>query len=329
METQVPTNKTIFSGLQPSGTLHLGNYLGALKQWVALQDNNTAYYCIVDLHAITVPYERDTLPARILDAAALYLAVGLDPKASTLFVQSHVPAHTELTWLLTTQTAFGELGRMTQFKDKSEKQKDDVTLGLFSYPVLMAADILLYQTHVVPVGEDQIQHIELARDIAKRFNNKFGDTFTIPKPFINKNTARIMSLTNPTTKMSKSDNTKSYIALTDEPDAIRKKIMKAVTETEANIMNDTPSISNLLNIYVAASNEDKQTIVDRYKGKGFKEFKEDLAEEVIKMLQPIREKYQNIRSDEKELKNILATGAQTASTAATQTLSQVKQAMGL
>src|SRR3989344_8462789 len=225
-------SKIIFSGIQPSGTLHIGNYLGALKQWVELQENNTAYFCIVDLHAITVPYDVERLPEHILNAAAAYLAAGVDPNKSTIFVQSHVPAHAELAWLLGTTTPQGELGRMTQYKDKSTKQKESGTLGLFAYPVLQAADILLYQTNIVPVGEDQKQHIELTRDIAKRFNNKFSEVFTIPEAYINGSpdrlaspkpsaqAGRIMSLTDPTRKISKSDEGKSYIALTDAPDII-------------------------------------------------------------------------------------------------------------
>ena len=326
MET--PSGQTILSGIQPSGSLHIGNYLGAIKQWVALQENNDAYYCIVDLHAITVPYEPEDLKKNILDTAALYLASGLDPEKSTIFIQSHVPAHTELAWLLATQTPMGELSRMTQFKDKSAKQTTEL-LGLFSYPILMAADILLYQADIVPVGDDQVQHIELARDTAKRFNNKLGDTFTIPEPLINKDTARIMSLTDPATKMSKSDADKSYIAITDDSDTTTKKIMKATTETEANIQSDTPSITNLLNIYSAASGEDKDTIVNRYDGKGFKEFKEDLAQEVIKMLSPIQQKYQEIRSNEDNLREILATGAANAKAKADTTLNDAKQKMGL
>src|SRR3989344_266273 len=250
MNTLTPRGKTILSGIQPSGELHLGNYLGAIKQWVELQQDSTAYFCIVDLHAITVPYSPAELSERVLATAAIYLACGVDPEKSVIFIQSHVPAHAELAWLLGTTTPLGELNRMTQFKDKAAKQGTE-TLGLFAYPVLQAADILLYQADLVPVGEDQIQHLELARDIAKRFNNKFGEVFTVPKAHVNKNTARIMSLTEPTKKMSKSDNARSYIALTDEPDTIRKKIASAVTETKPGFSFERsgPAVKNLLAIY--------------------------------------------------------------------------------
>lgn len=322
-------SKVIFSGIQPSGTLHLGNYLGALKQWVELQAGTTAYFCIVDQHAITVPYEPTELPKRVLDAAAMYIAAGIDPEKSTIFVQSHVPAHTELGWLLATTTPYGDLTRMTQFKDKTKKHSI-TTLGLFAYPVLMAADILLYQTNQVPVGEDQAQHVELTRSIAERFNNKFGPVFTVPESLLTK-AARIMSLSDPAKKMSKSDAASSYIALTDPPETIRKKIMSAVTETEPvfSFEKSGPAVKNLLNIYSALSGDEHASIEQRFSGKGYKDFKEALAELVIEKLYPLQEKFTALRQDEAKLKKILAAGAAKASTVAEKTLTDVKQKMGL
>ncbi len=334
-------SQVIFSGIQPSGTLHLGNYLGALKQWVELQTGNTAYFCIVDQHAITVPYEPAELPKRVLDAAAMYIAAGIDPEQSTIFVQSHVGAHTELGWLLATITPYGDLSRMTQFKDKAQKQQTNTTLGLFAYPALMAADILLYQTNQVPVGEDQVQHVELTRSIAKRFNNKFGEVFTIPQVMLNKTArpdgqgslgaARIMSLADPVKKMGKSDPAPSYIALTDPPETIRKKIMSAVTETEPvfSFESSGPAVKNLLNIYAALSQEEHAAIEQRFAGKGYKDFKEALAELVIEKLSPLQEKFMALRQDETKLKEMLASGAAKASAVAQKTLTNVKQKMGL
>ena len=328
---EAPSNQAILSGVQPSGILHLGNYLGALKQWVELQQDNDTYYCIVDLHAITVPYEVKTFPNQVLDAAAMYLAVGIDPEESVMFVQSHIPAHTELAWLLGTTTPFGELSRMTQFKDKAEKQQDTTSLGLFAYPVLMAADILLYQAHAVPVGEDQIQHIELTRDIAKRFNNQFGEVFTVPKAYIPENTARIMSLQDPTKKMSKSDGEKDYVALTDDTETIRKKIMSAVTETEPifSFSNSGPAVKNLLTIYHAVTEKPQPDIEKEFADAGYKEFKEALAEAVIEKLNPIQERYHALRNDETELSILLRRGAEKASNTANKTLQKKKKKMGL
>ena len=327
---ELPKNKIIFSGIQPSGTLHIGNYLGAIKQWVELQKDNTAYFCIVDLHAITVPYNNEYLPDHILNATASYLAAGIDPEKSTIFVQSHVPAHTELAWLFASSTPLGKLNRMTQYKEKSAKQKSEGTLGLFAYPVLQAADILLYNTDAVPVGEDQIQHIELTRDIAKRFNNRFSETFTLPKPQINKETARIMSLADPTQKMSKSDEPKSYIALTDEPDIIKQKIMSAVTETEPvfSFTKSGPAVKNLLTIYQAFSAENPKEIEDEFANDGYKKFKEALAKLIIKKLTPLQKKYKAKRQPE-ELRKTLAQGAKQANKIANETLQNVKEKMGL
>ena len=328
---EMPQQKTILSGIQPSGIIHIGNYLGALKQWVALQENNETYYCIVDLHAITVPYDPATLSERVLDVAALYMAAGLDPGKSVIFVQSNVPAHAELAWLLGVNTPYGELSRMTQFKEKSEKHKQDSTLGLFAYPVLMAADILLYQPHLVPVGEDQTQHVELTRNIAERFNNKYGETFTLPEAYIPKASARIMSLTDPSKKMSKSDTEKSYIALTDEPDVIRKKISTAITDTEPifSFEKSGPAVKNLLAIYQAFSEEDSAVIEERFAGKGYKEFKEGLADLLIEKLEPIQKRYKELREDDTEIRVTLGRGAHNAQTKANQTLHVVKEKMGL
>lgn len=322
----------IFSGIQPSGVLHIGNYLGAIKQWLDIaKEADKTYFCIVDEHAITVPYEPKDLPEKVMNAAAMYLACGLDPENSTIFVQSHVPEHTEAAWLLMTHTPFGELSRMTQFKEKSKKQADDTTVGLFTYPVLMAADILLYNTTTVPVGEDQVQHIELTRDIAKRFNNRFGETFAIPKAQINKNTARIMSVSDPKCKMSKSDPEKSYIALTDEPDVIRKKIMSAVTETQAvfSFNKSGPAVKNLLAIYEAFSEEPREEIEAKFKGSGYKEFKESLATLIVEKLTPIQQHYRDLRENDDELRIMLGRGAHVARQTASQKLTEMKQKMGL
>ena len=327
----LPQNQRILSGIQPSGTLHIGNYLGALKQWVTLQEHNETFYCIVDEHAITVPYEPKDLQDRILDAAAMYIAAGLDPEKSTIFVQSHIPQHTELAWLLSTLTPYGELTRMTQFKDKSRRQAQGTSVALFSYPMLMAADILLYQANAVPVGEDQTQHIELTRTIAERFNSRFGETFTIPQPYTPSGTARVMSLHDPSKKMSKSDETKTYIALSDEPDVIRKKIAAAVTETEPvfSFEHSGPAVKNLLMIYEAFSGQSRETIESEFTGKGYKEFKEALASAIIAILEPFQEKYRAIRASDDELRIILGRGNYKAETVATATLNRVKEVMGL
>lgn len=327
---ELPQNKRILSGIQPSGVLHIGNYLGALKQWVALQEHNTAYYCIVDEHAITVDYDPKLLPGRVLDAAAMYLAAGIDVEKSVMFVQSHVAAHTELAWLLSTITPFGELSRMTQFKDKSKKQVA-TSLGLFSYPVLMAADILLYQPNLIPVGEDQVQHVELTRELANRFNAKFGEVFTVPESYLVKETTRIMSLTDPTKKMSKSDAEKTYIAITDKPDTIRKKISSAVTDTEAvfSFEHSGPAVKNLLKIYKAFSSSTEEAIEAEFAGKNYKEFKEALGEVIVTALTPIRQRFEEFRADDTELRLTLGKGAHFAQTAANQTLHNVKEVMGL
>jgi tryptophanyl-tRNA synthetase (EC 6.1.1.2) len=306
--------KRVFSGVQPTGNIHIGNYLGALRQFVELQLENQCVYCIVDLHSITVPQDPKELRKHILDVAALYLAVGLDPEKSTVFVQSDVPGHAELSWILTCNSYTGELSRMTQFKDKSRGSESAPT-GLFTYPVLMAADILLYDTEVVPVGNDQKQHIELCRDIAIRINNKYGKTFVVPEGRFLKEGARIMSLDDPSSKMSKSaENPLSRISLLDDEKTIKKAIMRATTDSEGAIYYDLenkPGISNLLNIYSSFSGMPVEEIVIQYEGRGYGDFKKDLVEVTVDALRPIRERFQEIRPSE-ELIHILRDGAEKA-----------------
>lgn len=321
----------IFSGIQPSGTLTLGNYLGAIKQFVEVQDDYDCYFCIVDEHAITVPQDRLELRKNIRSLAALYLASGIDPKKATLFVQSEVPAHTQLGWMLQSISYVGELERMTQYKDKSKGQ-EAVSSALLTYPVLMAADILLYQANLVPVGNDQKQHIELTRDLAQRFNNRFNDIFTIPDIRVPKVGARIMSLQDPTKKMSKSDeNEKGYISMLDEPKRIEKKIKSAVTDSEGIVRYDKenkPGISNLLTIYSSCTGESIESLEQKYEGKGYGEFKQEVANAVIDVLKPIQERYAEL-IDSEQLDDILDEGAEKASIIANKTLAKAKKAMGL
>ncbi|MBR6528610.1 MAG: tryptophan--tRNA ligase [Firmicutes bacterium] len=323
--------KRVFSGVQPTGNIHLGNYLGALKQFVELQDDHECIYCIVDMHAITVPQDPKALKEHILDVAALYLAVGVDPKKSIVFVQSDVPGHAELNWVLTCNSYTGELSRMTQFKDKS-KNKESAPTGLFTYPVLMAADILLYDTDVVPVGNDQKQHIELCRDIAGRINSKYPKTFVMPDGRFLKAGARIMALDDPTKKMSKSaENIHSRISLLDEPSKIKKSIMKATTDSEGVVRFDVenkPGISNLLNIYSVLSGESIEDLEKKYEGKGYGDFKKDLVEVTVNALAPIKERYEEIRHSQ-ELLDILAEGAVKADAIAQNTMKRVKKNFGL
>lgn len=323
--------KRVFSGVQPTGNIHLGNYLGALKQFVELQDDHECIYCIVDMHAITVPQDPKELREHILDVAALYLAVGIDPKKSIVFVQSDVPGHAELSWILTCNSYTGELSRMTQFKDKS-KNKESAPTGLFSYPVLMAADILLYDTDIVPVGNDQKQHIELCRDIAIRINNKYKNTFVVPDGRFLKEGARIMALDDPTKKMSKSaENVHSRISLLDEPSKIKKSIMKATTDSDGVVRFDVenkPGISNLLNIYSVLSGMSVPELETKYEGKGYGDFKKDLVEVVVEALAPIKERYEEIRHSD-ELIEILKDGAVRADAIAQKTMKRVKENFGL
>lgn len=323
--------KTIFSGIQPSGTLTLGNYLGAIKQFVELQNDYNCYFCIVDAHAITVPQDRLKLRENIRSLAAIYLASGLDPEQATLFIQSEVPAHTQLGWIMQTQSYIGELERMTQFKDKSEG-KEAVSAALLTYPPLMAADILLYNTDIVPVGNDQKQHIELTRDLAQRFNRKFNDIFTIPEIRIPKVGARIMSLQEPTKKMSKSDlNQKATIYLLDDAKQIEKKIKSAVTDSEGIVRFDPeqkPGISNLLTILACCTDQSIEDLEAKYQGIGYGQFKQDTAQAVVRLIEPIQKRYHDMIQST-ELDNILDAGAEKASYVANKTLAKAKKAMGL
>lgn len=327
-------SKIIFSGIQPTGSLHIGNYFGALKNWINLQNqNNECYFCIVDLHAITIDYDPKELQNKILDTAATYLAAGIDPQKSIIFVQSKVKEHSELAWLLNTITPISELERMTQYKDKRLQHSKNVNIGLLDYPVLQAADILLYQTNIVPVGQDQKQHIELTRTIANKFNNRFGSTFTLPEHRIPEIGAKIMSLLEPTKKMSKSHQPKSYIALSDTEEEIKKKIMSATTDSDNKIIFDPekkPGLSNLLSIYHLATNLTLQQIQDKFKNStSYAEFKKDLAAQLVIILKPLQQKKQEILKDKNELNDILIDGAKKAEQEAKKTMLKAKKNMGL
>lgn len=323
----------VFSGIQPSGSLHLGNYLGAIRNWVAMQETHDCVYCVVDLHAITVRQDRAELRRSTVDLANLFLAAGVDPERSIVFVQSHVPAHAELAWILNTITYMGELRRMTQFKDKTGgAEGESIAVGLFDYPVLMAADILLYRADEVPVGEDQKQHVELTRDLAERFNNAFGKAFVVPQPVIRSVGARVMALDDPTSKMSKSaGSTSSYIALSDSPDVIRKKIKRAVTDSGSDVRSgpDKPALSNLLGIYSGLSGDAAEDIVARYQGKGYADFKADLGEVVAEALAPIQARIKELESDKSYTLEVLKTGAERAEELAARTLAKVRERVGL
>ncbi|MGC4985588.1 MULTISPECIES: tryptophan--tRNA ligase [unclassified Streptomyces] len=324
----------VLSGIQPTaGSFHLGNYLGAVRQWVALQESHDAFYMVVDLHAITIPQDPADLRANTRLAAAQLLAAGLDPERCTLFVQSHVPEHAQLAWVMNCLTGFGEASRMTQFKDKSAKQgADRASVGLFTYPVLQVADILLYQAHEVPVGEDQRQHIELTRDLAERFNGRFGDTFRIPKPYILKETAKIFDLQDPSIKMSKSASTpKGLINLLDDPKVTAKKVKSAVTDTDTVIRYDAsakPGVSNLLTIYSTLTGTGIGELEERYAGKGYGALKTDLAEVMVDFVTPFRERTQQYLDDPETLDSILAKGAEKARAVAAETLSQAYDRVG-
>lgn len=304
--------KIVFSGVQPSGALTIGNYIGAIKNWIDLQDEYNCFYCVVDLHAITVPQEPKNLRKNTLDLLALYLASGVDPEKATVFIQSHVSAHVELTWVLNTISYMGQLNRMTQFKEKAQRNEANLNAGLFTYPVLMASDILLYQTDLVPVGEDQKQHLELARDLAERFNNRYSDTFKVPDPLIKTVGAKIMSLQNPENKMSKSDaDDNGYILLLDKPDAIVRKIKRAVTDSigEVRYRDEQPGIKNLMNIYSIFSGESVEDLEKKYEGEGYGKFKGDLAEVVVEGLRPLQEKYDYYMKNKDYLETIYKEGA--------------------
>lgn len=326
--------RVVFSGVQPtSDSLHLGNALGAVTHWTALQDDYDAYFCVVDLHAITVPQDPQTLRHRTLVTAAQYLALGIDPARSTVFVQSHVPAHTELAWVLGCFTGFGQASRMTQFKDKSQKQgADATTVGLFTYPVLMAADVLLYDTDLVPVGEDQRQHLELARDVAQRVNARFPDTFVVPEPMIPKATAKIYDLQDPTAKMSKSAGTDAgLISLLDDPKATAKKIRSAVTDSEREIRFDREAkagVSNLLTIQSAVTGTDVAVLVEAYQGRGYGDLKKDTAEAVVEFVTPVKNRVDELLADPAELEGVLAAGAERAREVTAKTLQRVYDRLG-
>ncbi|HEX2514717.1 MAG TPA: tryptophan--tRNA ligase [Chloroflexota bacterium] len=324
----------VLSGIQPSGNLHLGNYLGAVKRWVENQDQYDNFFCIVDLHAITVPQDPQALLQNTRELAAFYLAAGIDPQRSTVFVQSHVPAHAELGWILNCITPMGWLERMTQFKDKSAREGDNrerISTGLFDYPVLMAADIVLYDARYVPVGDDQRQHVELTRDIAERFNRLYGETLAVPEPLIAEAGARIMGLVDPTSKMSKSDDTPGQrIGIYDSPDTIRRNVMRATTDSQREIRFDPtrPGVTNLLGIYEALSGESRPAIEARFEGKGYGDLKKALADLVIGSLAPIQERCRQLLSSG-ELEDLLRQGAERAAPVANATLARVKQKMGL
>jgi tryptophanyl-tRNA synthetase len=328
------TSRVVFSGVQPtSDSLHLGNALGAVSQWVALQDDYDAFFCVVDLHAITLPQDPAVLRRRTLITAAQYLALGIDPGKATVFVQSHVPAHAELSWVLGCFTGFGQASRMTQFKDKSQKQgTDSATVGLFTYPVLQAADVLLYDTNLVPVGEDQRQHLELARDVAQRFNSRFKDTFVVPDVMIQKATAKIYDLQDPTAKMSKSAATDAgLISLLDEPKVTAKKIRSAVTDSEREIRFDQeakPGVSNLLTIQSAVTGADVDKLVEGYAGRGYGDLKADAAEAVVEFVTPIKTRVDEMLADPAELEAVLAAGAQRARDVSAKTLERVYDRIG-
>ena len=325
----------LYSGMQPSAdSLQIGNYIGALMQWRTLQDENEAFFSVVDLHALTQPNSPSELRQKTRRTAAQDIAAGIEPSRSTLYVQSHVPAHAELAWILSTITGFGEAGRMTQFKDKSSRYGADATnVGLFTYPVLMAADILLYQTDLVPVGDDQKQHIELTRDLAERFNSRFGETFTMPRPVIQKETARIYDLQNPTSKMSKSaESDAGVLWLLDDPKATAKKIMRAVTDDEGSVRYDReakPGVSNLLVIYSALTGREMGSIEDEYAGRGYGDFKKGLAEVVVGEFEPVRTRALELLDDPAELDRALGVNAERAAAVADRTLADVYDKMGL
>ena len=332
MENIAENKKIIFSGIQPSGNLTLGNYLGALKNWVKLQNEYDCFFCVVDLHAITVKQIPADLRKRTLEVLAIYIACGIDPDKNTLFIQSHVPAHSEASWLLTCNTYMGELSRMTQFKDKAKKHGDSIPAGLFAYPVLMAADILLYNTDLVPVGIDQKQHLELARDLGARINNAYSPTFKIPEPYIPPVGAKVMSLQDPTKKMSKSDdNPNSYILIMDPPEVIRKKISRAVTDSigVVNYTDEQPGVKNLLDILISIKGYTKDELVYLYKDKGYADLKKDVADAIIDELAPIQEKVNILLKDKKALEEIYKLGAEKANYVAIKNLRKMQKKIGL
>ena len=326
-----PNKKVIFSATQPSGKITLGNYLGALRNWAALQDDYNALYCVADEHAITVRQDPAALRRQTLELYAQFIACGIDPERSIVFIQSHVPQHAELAWVLNCYTMFGELSRMTQFKDKSASHADNVNAGLFTYPSLMAADILLYQADLVPVGEDQRQHVELTRNIAQRFNGIYGDVFTMPEAFIPKVGARVMSLSEPEKKMSKSSpNENSYILVMDKPDDIMRKFKRAVTDSEGSIRRapDKPGVSNLIDIYAAVTGATPEAVENEFAGKGYGVFKPAVGEAVVEALRPIREETERLLNDKAALEALYRQGAEKAQAIAYKTLRKVYKKVG-
>lgn len=332
METTADTmKKTVLSGIQPTSVLTIGNYLGALRNFVAMQDEFNAYYMVANLHAQTVKMDATELRRRSIETYALFLACGIDPNRSTIFIQSHVPEHTQLTWALMCNTYMGELSRMTQFKEKSARYSENINAGLFIYPVLMAADILIYQAHFIPVGADQKQHVELTRDIAIRFNNAYGDTFVVPEPYIPKVGARIMSLQEPEKKMSKSDpNPNAYIRILDEPDSIIKKFKRAVTDSEGEITAnpERAGVYNLLSIYSACNGGTIEDAVSHFSGKGYGDLKTEVAEAVVETLKPIQTEYARLLADKTYLTDTMRQGAERAQATARKTVRKVYHKMG-
>lgn len=328
------TKPVVLSGCQPSGELTIGNYLGALRQWVNMQDDHECFYSLVDLHAVTVRQDPTALRNAVLDGLALYMACGVDYKKSTIFVQSQVPEHSQLSWILNCYTQMGELNRMTQYKDKSQKSEANMNSGLFTYPVLMAADILLYRADRVPVGEDQKQHLELARDVATRFNNIYGDTFTVPDPYIPEFGARVMSLQDPLKKMSKSDdNVNNFIGLLEDPKKIIKKIKRAVTDSDEQAriyfdLAEKPGVSNLLSLLSCCTGTTVESLVPAYEDKMYGHLKGDVAEAVVALLEPIQTKFKEYRNDQAFLNEVMKTGAEKASARASEVLAKVYDAVG-
>jgi tryptophanyl-tRNA synthetase len=320
----------IFSGIQPTGDKHLGNLIGGFRQYAATQEQGEGFFCIVDLHSITVEYDPQDFRERTLDLAAMLFATGLDPERSTVFAQSHVPAHAEAAWLLGAVTSYGQLGRMTQFKDKSDRH-EFISSGLYTYPVLMAGDILLYQTDIVPIGDDQRQHLELTRDVAARFNSRFGETFKLPEGVYPTVGARIMDLQDPGRKMSTTIGTpQGTLRLLDEPDTIRKKFRSAVTDSGSEVRRgpDKPGVTNLIDILSSLTGEPAEAIETRYEGSGYGEFKTDVGEAVVEVMTPIQERYANLRADPAELQRLLARGAEKARKASQPTLERMYEQMG-
>lgn len=331
MDTPTETKKIIFSGIQPSGTLTLGNYIGALRNFKLLEDEYQCIYCVVDMHAITVRQDPAALRRRCLELTAIYIASGLDPKKNIIYCQSHVSGHAELAWILNCFTYMGELQRMTQFKDKAQKHADNINAGLFTYPTLMAADILLYQTNLVPIGADQKQHLELTRNIAQRFNGIYGDVFTVPEGYFGKVGSRIMSLQDPSRKMSKSDPEDTFISLLDPPDAIRRKVRRAVTDSEADIRFDPenkPGVSNLLSIIAALTGQSVEEAAAELQGQGYGKLKDRVSECVIETLAPLQSEHRRLMADKAYLQGVLAENAEIANRMALRTLRKVQRKVG-